>query len=195
VIWRSRHNPIRDAAVFGYQQVVEQARRPVFFTDYAVPDTIDGRFELICLHAFLYLHRLKSERPQSSRFCQELFDSMFVDMDQSLREMGKSDLSVGKEIKRMARGFYGRIRAYEEGLAGTDSVLTAALARNLFGTATGTPPLAAMAAYVRRAAARLGAQPAAELLAGRAAFPLPEPELPACAPDNAAPDSAAGGAR
>jgi cytochrome b pre-mRNA-processing protein 3 len=163
----------------------------VFFTDYAVPDTIDGRFELICLHAFLYLHRLKPERPQSSRFCQELFDTMFADMDRSLREMGKSDLGVGKEIKRMAQGFYGRIRAYEEGLAGTDSALTAALARNLFGTAAGMPPLQAMAAYVRRAAAELGAQPAAELLAGQVAFPAPE--LPALDPSNATGGNAAGG--
>jgi cytochrome b pre-mRNA-processing protein 3 len=97
-------------------------------------------------------------------------------MDRSLREMGKSDLSVGKEVKRMARGFYGRIRAYQEGLAGADEVLCAALARNLFGTVENAPPLAAMAAYVRRAAAELDAQPAAELLAGRIAFPRPETE-------------------
>lgn len=154
----------------------------MFFTNYGVPDTLDGRFELICLHAFLYLHRLKSERPQSGPFCQELFDTMFADMDRSLREMGKSDLSVGKEVKRMAQGFYGRIRAYEEGLAGADGVLAAALARNLFGTAKGAPP-AAMTAYVRRAAAELGAQPAAELLAGHVAFPQPEPRERSAAGD------------
>jgi cytochrome b pre-mRNA-processing protein 3 len=175
VIWRSRRKPVHDAALLGYRRVVEQSRRPVFFTDYGVPDTLDGRFELICLHAFLYLHRLKSERPQAGRFCQELFDVMFADMDRSLREMGRSDLGVGKEVKRMARGFYGRIRAYEDGLAGEDRVLEAALARNLFGTARGALPLAAATAYVRRAAAELGAQPAAELLAGHAAFPVPEP--------------------
>jgi cytochrome b pre-mRNA-processing protein 3 len=174
VIWRSRRNPVHDAAVLGYRRVVEQSRRPVFFIDYGVPDTLDGRFELICLHAFLYLHRLKSDRPQASRFCQEVFDVMFADMDRSLREMGKSDLGVGKEVKRMARGFYGRIRAYEDGLAGGDRVLAAALARNLFGTAKGAVPLAAATAYVRRAAAELGAQPAAELLAGHVSFPMPE---------------------
>jgi cytochrome b pre-mRNA-processing protein 3 len=176
LIWHSRRNLVHDAAILGYRRVVEQSRRPVFFIAYGVPDTLDGRFDLICLHAFLYLHRLKSERPQSSRFCQELFDVMFADMDRSLREMGKSDLSVGKEVKRMARGFYGRIRAYQEGLAGADGVLCAALARNLFGTVENAPPLAAMAAYVRRAAAELDAQPAAELLAGRIAFPRPETE-------------------
>jgi cytochrome b pre-mRNA-processing protein 3 len=74
----------------------------------------------------------------------------------------------------MARGFYGRIRAYEDGLAGEDRVLAAALARNLFGTAKGALPLAAATAYVRRAAAQLGVQPAAELLAGHVVFTIPE---------------------
>jgi cytochrome b pre-mRNA-processing protein 3 len=176
VIWRRRRNAIRDAAMLGYRRVIEQSRRRAFFTEYGVPDTLDGRFELICLHAFLYLHRLKSERPQATRFCQELFDTMFADMDRSLRELGKSDLGVGNEVKRMAQGFYGRIRAYEAGLAGEDSVLAAALARNLFGTAKGLPPLASATAYVRQAAAELGAQPAAELLAGCVAF-TPPPAL------------------
>ncbi|MGH7096455.1 MAG: ubiquinol-cytochrome C chaperone family protein [Stellaceae bacterium] len=180
MIWRSRHNPLREAARSGYERIVAQSRQAVFFTDCTVPDTLDGRFELICLHAFLYLHRLKSAGPEASRFAQELFDTMFIDMDRSLREIGKSDLRVGKEIRHMAEGLYGRIRAYEEGLAGADAVLTAALARNLFGTAKEAPPLAAMAAYVRRAAVRLEAQPTAALVAGRVVFePPPHPETPA----------------
>ena len=56
-----------EAADLAYRQVAEQARHPVFFIEYGVPDTLDGRFELVCLHAFLYLHRLKTERPQASR--------------------------------------------------------------------------------------------------------------------------------
>ena len=117
--------------------VVEQARQPAFFTECGVPDTLDGRFELICLHAFFYLHRLKAERPRRAGLCQRFFDAMFADLDRALREMGTGDLSVGKQVKRMAQGFYGRIRAYEEGLAADDSVLGAALARNLFGTVAG----------------------------------------------------------
>ena len=64
----SGRNLAREAADLAYRRVVEQARQAVFFTDYGVPDTLDGRFELICLHAFLYLHRLKGDRPQASRF-------------------------------------------------------------------------------------------------------------------------------
>jgi cytochrome b pre-mRNA-processing protein 3 len=153
---------------------VEQARQPVFFSGYGVPDTLDGRFELICLHAFLYLHRLKAERPQSSRFSQDLFDRMFADFDRSLREMGVGDLSVGKHVKQMARAFYGRILSYESALAGDDSGLAAALSRNLFGTAcASTYDARAMASYVRRAVNRLRDQPAYDLLAGRVCFGVP----------------------
>src|SRR5260370_6969849 len=102
----------RGAADLAYRRVVEQARQPIFFTDYGVPDTLDGRFELICLHAFLYLHRLKGEPPPATWLCQSFFDEMFADFDRALREMGTGDLSVRKHVKRTARAFYGRIRAY-----------------------------------------------------------------------------------
>jgi cytochrome b pre-mRNA-processing protein 3 len=162
---------VRDAAELAYGRVVEQARRPGFFIDSGVPDTLDGRFELICLHAFLYLHRLKREEQRAAPLGQRFFDTMFADFDRSLREMGTGDLSVGREIKGMAEAFYGRIAAYEQGLAGDDSVLQPALARNLFGTAPPTPPrLAAMARYARRELERLNQQDAAELLAGQVRF-------------------------
>src|SRR5580765_2045018 len=171
MITLSRSNTVRDAAERAYGRVVEQARRPGFFIDCGVPDTLDGRFELICLHAFLYLHRLKREERRAAPLGQRFFDTMFADFDRSLREMGTGDLSVGREIKGMAEAFYGRIAAYEQGLAGDNSVLEPALARNLFGTAPPTPPrLAAMAGYVRREAARLNRQDAAELLAGEVRF-------------------------
>jgi len=112
VISFSRRKSVRGAAELAYRRVVEQARQPMFFTGFGVPDTVDGRFELICLHAFLYLHRLKSERPRSMAVSQAFFDAMFADMDRGLREMGTGDLSVGRHVKRMAQGFYGRIRAY-----------------------------------------------------------------------------------
>src|ERR1700674_3182721 len=162
---------VREAAELAYDRVVEQARRPGFFIDCGVPDTLDGRFELICLHAFLYLHRLKREEQRAAPLGQRFFDTMFADFDRSLREMSTGDLSVGREIKRMAEAFYGRVAAYEEGLAGDDSVLLPALARNLFGTAPPNPaPLQAMAAYMRRGAARLDEEGAEELLAGRLSF-------------------------
>jgi len=164
----------RDAAELAYGRVVEQARRPVFFTDYAVPDTLDGRFELICLHAFLYLHRLKVERPLANRLCQAFFDRMFADFDRALREMGTGDLSVGKQVKRMARAFFGRICAYERGLSGDDAQLGAVLARNLYGTISEPASFAALITpYVRSVVKELQRQPAAELLAGSIIFGTP----------------------
>jgi cytochrome b pre-mRNA-processing protein 3 len=169
-----RRNPLREAAELAYRRIVEQARQPGFFVDLGVPDTVDGRFELIALHAFLYLRRLKREQPESEPLAQRLFDTMFTDFDRSLREMGTGDLSVGREVKRMARAFYGRIEAYERGLAEDASALQAALARNLFGTAPAPAAapdrLEAMAAYLRREAEHLDAQPAAALLTGEFRF-------------------------
>jgi cytochrome b pre-mRNA-processing protein 3 len=164
----------RDHARLAYQRVVEQSRQPRFFAECGVPDTLDGRFELICLHAFLYLNRLKAERPAASGLAQAFFDTMFADLDRALREMGVGDLSVGRQVKRMAQGFYGRIHAYEAGLAGDAALLRQALARNLFGTVDRAPDsVAAMAAYLQREAASLHEQPAHELLLGRIAFGAP----------------------
>jgi cytochrome b pre-mRNA-processing protein 3 len=170
---------VRDAAELAYGRVVEQARQPGFFVDGGVPDTLDGRFELICLHAFLFLHRLKREQPQAAPLGQRFFDTMFGDFDRSLREMGTGDLSVGREIKHMAEAFYGRVAAYERGLAGDDVTLQEALARNLFGTAPACPPrLGAISEYVRGVAARLCRQSAAELLAGHVSFGDPPARAP-----------------
>jgi cytochrome b pre-mRNA-processing protein 3 len=174
VIAFSRRKSVRDAAETAYRHVVEQARQPVFFSEFGVPDTVDGRFELICLHAFLYLHRLKSERPLSAAVSQAFFDVMFLDMDRGLREMGTGDLSVGRHVKRMAQGFYGRIRAYQTGLEQGRSTLAAALSRNLFGTvADPARAIDAMVDYVYCGAGRLARQPAAELVEGNVRFPAP----------------------
>ena len=114
-----------------YAKAVAQARQPVFYTRLSVPDTIDGRFDLLSLHMFLLLHRLGGEGTDAKALSQGLFDLMFNDMDRSLREMGVSDMSVGKRVKEMARALYGRIDAYEPVLDDRDQ-LAQALARNLY---------------------------------------------------------------
>jgi cytochrome b pre-mRNA-processing protein 3 len=170
-----------------YEITVEQARAPAFYTDLGVPDTIDGRFELIALHVFLVMQRLKREPDGGPDLAQALFDVMFADMDAALREMGAGDLGVGRRVKTMAKGFLGRISAYEAGLAAageaapgsapgpaSGSALEAAMRRNLYGTAEPDPAmLAAMAGYARAAAGLLAGQPGAGLLAGRVQFPVP----------------------
>lgn len=105
-------NPTKKPAYSLYQRLVDQARSPFFYKDLNIEDSIKGRFELICLHAFLVLYRLKNHR----KLGQSLFDVMFSDIDRSLREIGVGDLSVGKKVKSFAEIFYGRIECYEKGL-------------------------------------------------------------------------------
>ncbi len=165
-----RRRERRAAAFAAYGRIVERSRDPAFYGSWGVPDTLDGRFEVLALHAFLVFNRLKREPGDAAAFAQELFDTMFADLDGALREMGAGDLGVGRRVKAMARGLYGRIAAYERGLA-DEAAMVAALRRNLFGTATpGEAQLAALSAYAQRQAAALAAQPAAALLAGVVAF-------------------------
>jgi len=170
-------------AYASYSAIVAQARQPGFYAALQVPDSVDGRFEMIALHAFLVLHRLKGA-PQAAEFGQALFDTMFADMDRSLREMGAGDLGVGVRVKAMAQAFYGRTAAYEAALAEPgDAALVAALRRNAYGTLRGedTPSAAAveaLAGYVRAGADRLAQQPIEALLTGVPDFP-PAPDAAA----------------
>ncbi len=159
-----------------YLALVEQARRPEFYSGLGVPDTLDGRFDMIALHAILLIARLKSVGRQGGRLAQGVFDIMFDDMDRNLREIGVGDLSVGRRVKAMAKGFYGRGAAYEAALAGGGGALEAALARNVYGTLDSQPDpaaLTALAEYMRRQTAALDRQPAADLLDGRIEFGPP----------------------
>ena len=171
----ARRRARREAVNGAYRAIVERARNPLFFLRWGVPDTLDGRFELLALHAFLVLNRLKSDHAATQEFAQELFDTMFADLDRAVREMGATDIGVGRYVKEMARGFYGRIAAYEAGLAGGDGVLRDALGRNLFGTTeAGDAQLAEAASYLREQAAALRAAPLPLLLTGAVPFaPLP----------------------
>ena len=100
-----RPDPTQAVARRLYEAVVAQARQPVFFAEWGVPDTIDGRFEMVTLHAHLLLRRLKDGGAETAPLAQALFDVMFADMDASLREMGAGDLGVGRRVKQLATGF------------------------------------------------------------------------------------------
>jgi cytochrome b pre-mRNA-processing protein 3 len=164
-----RPSPRRVAVLAAYDRIVARARDPRLYRDWAVPDTLEGRFEVLALHVFLVLRRLRRE-PEAASFAQLLFDTLFADLDRSLREMGVGDLGVGRRVKALARQFYGRIAAYEKGLAGA-SPLDDALGRNLYrGAIPSGAALAAVAAYMRGQAAALAGEPVAALLAGEIGF-------------------------
>ncbi len=92
------------------------ARHVRFYENMGVADTIDGRFEMIVLHLFLVLNRLKGEGVEDLR--QNLTDEFFADMDRSLRELGVSDVAVGKKVRKIAESYYGRVTAYDRALVG-----------------------------------------------------------------------------
>ncbi len=165
-----------------YAAIVTQARRPEFYRELQIPDTLDGRFEMIALHAFLVLNRLKGQGSEADAVAQAVFDVMFDDMDRSLREMGVGDLGVSRRVRAMAQGFYGRIAAYDKGLVEGHAALVEAIARNAYGTrrAPETPAseaaIAAMAAYLQASRACLSMCSIAEIVA--AGPPFPDPSAP-----------------
>jgi cytochrome b pre-mRNA-processing protein 3 len=171
---RRRRAARNESAQRLYAAIVQQARHPDFYEDYQVPDTPDGRYDMIIVHAVLVFRRLHRE-PAAADLAQALFDQMFADFDESLREMGVGDLRVGKQVKALAKGLYGRIVAYGRGLDEDDlPALADALGRNVFrhgGADAGR--LLALAGYVRREEHSLAGVDLAALMAGRLAFGAP----------------------
>lgn len=155
-----------------YKAIVAAARHPVPYARWGVADDVDGRFDMISLHMFLALGRLKGEAAQLR---QRLVDEFFADMDRSLREMGVGDISVGKKVRKMAEVFYGRVAAYEAGLDGGRDALTAALARNFFPGGDGADAAGKLADYVFTARTQLARAKTERLLAGEIDFPEPRP--------------------
>ena len=170
---RFRRNPRGPDTISGlYGMIVAQARLPCFYRDYAVADTVNGRFDLIVLHLVLLLDRLAQD-PALRNLGQALFDHFCQDMDHNLREMGVGDLAVPKEMRRVGEAFYGRSEAYGAALAvGDNGALVEALRRNIYG---GSPAAVAatprLAAYMREALRGLGMQ--GDLAAGKLRFPDP----------------------
>ena len=160
-----------------YERIVAQARQPAFYASHGVPDTPDGRFEMLALHLFLVLHRLKRERhdPAAAALAQGLTDHMVADMDANLREMGAGDLGVGRRVKRMAGALYGRIAAYESGLDQGEIDLRQTVRQVAFATAAPTDDQTIqLTRYILASRNRLAEHSAAELTRGIIQFPAPE---------------------
>ncbi len=157
-----------------YGMIVAQARLPTFYRDYAVADTVNGRFDLIVLHLAMVLDRLAQDAALQN-LGQGIFDRFCQDMDHNLREMGVGDLKVPKEMRRIGEAFYGRAQAYRAAWAATDNgALAEALERNIYGGAAADAAAAQrLAAYMREALRDLAAQPSANLADGELQFPDP----------------------
>jgi len=167
-----RDRRAEDIAAALYGAIVAQARNPALYTDFGVPDTIEGRFEMIILHLALVLRHLRADEAEKA-VGQEVFDAFCADMDRSLREMGVGDLGVGKRMREMAEAFYGRAGRYDKGLgAGDAGEVAATIGRSVYGEAD-DPRARGLAAYAAVADAALAATPADRLMAARLAWPDP----------------------
>ncbi|MCB1562139.1 MAG: ubiquinol-cytochrome C chaperone family protein [Alphaproteobacteria bacterium] len=169
-----RKNPYEQSARALYAAILEHIRQPSFYEGGGVPDTLDGRFELLLLHVFFVLDPLADEAGGNKNgLGQALFDVIFADMDQGLRESGIGDMGIPKHMRRMMRAFNGRMHAYREAMHGSD--MQAALRRNLYGTleAVDEEVLARMDAYASENIAVMAALPLAHLQEGAVSFITP----------------------
>ncbi len=154
----------QDAALPLYNAVVLRAREEHWYAEGQVPDTVDGRFDMIAAVLSFVMLRMESE-PSGGDPAARLAERFVDDMDGQLRELGIGDIIVGKHIGKMMSMLGGRLGAYREGLATGD--LGPALVRNLY---RGDPPAPAALAHVRDSLSALhgalAGVPVSTLLAG-----------------------------
>jgi cytochrome b pre-mRNA-processing protein 3 len=161
-----------------YGMIVTQAREPLFYRDLGVPDTVNGRFDLIVLHLWTVLRRL-GEIAGMAELAQALFDRFCADMDDNLREMAIGDLAVPKRMQAFGEAFYGRIAAYDMALTDGPQALAQAINRNILdgGSIENARRLAVHAMSVIAALEKLDAA----TLTG-ASWSFPSPQLEATSP-------------
>jgi cytochrome b pre-mRNA-processing protein 3 len=120
-------------------QIAARSRAPVFYAQFEVPDTMDGRFDMLALHAALAMERVGGDLAQS------LVDTIFVSFDEALRQQGAGDMGMSRRMKKMAEAFFGRMHAYRD--AQDRASLETAIARNIY-RGKETPSASVLAGYV-----------------------------------------------
>jgi cytochrome b pre-mRNA-processing protein 3 len=163
------HAPLHGTIEAIYGMIVTQAREPLFYRDLAVPDTVNGRFDLLVLHLWMVLRRFRSI-PSAATVSQALFDRFCDDMDANLREMGVGDLTVPKRMQAFGEAFYGRAAAYDTALASGEEALAQAVCKNVLNGKT-LEHARRLAIYARAVLADLDGFDDAVMLTGEWAFP------------------------
>jgi cytochrome b pre-mRNA-processing protein 3 len=168
-LWRDRHEKARSL----YGSIVTQARTRSFYAHWGVPDTAEGRFEMIVLHLVMVLRRLGQEGQAGQRLARALTEAFAVDLDDNLREMTVGDLAVPRHVKRAVGALHERHVSYGAALAAADDgpLAGAVQARLKAAGASGGLDAGRICAYMRQVSQRLDLLPGAEVLAGRVAWP------------------------
>jgi cytochrome b pre-mRNA-processing protein 3 len=177
MLFSSQKRRGREAAARLYAACVEAARAPALYREYGVPDTLQGRFEMVALHLFPLLHRLMHQPGDDPELARLVSESFVTDMDAAFREMGVGDVTVPKRMKTLYASFAGRISGYTKALGERDSALAGAIARNVFPDDPQDARALSLAARVQAALAALRDAPLAELRQGNAVFPVPAPTI------------------
>jgi cytochrome b pre-mRNA-processing protein 3 len=181
ILWRDRQQKARSL----YGSIVTQARSRAFYAHWGVPDTAEGRFEMIVLHLVIVLQRLGHEGQAGQRLARALTEAFAVDLDDNLREMTVGDLAVPRHVKRAVGALHERHVSYGAALADADDgPLTAALQSRLqaVGASRGLEA-GRICAYIRQVSHRLDLLPGPEVLAGRIAWPQIGPQIDGMARD------------
>lgn len=179
---RRRPSPSRVLLDRLHAEVVGAVRQPEFYLSYGIPDTFEGRFELLALQAGLVLRRFNAAPAPGPAVAQDLVDTIFAHLDADLREAGVGDITVPKRMKRLCEAFLGRSAAYDSALKRDPAALAGALARNVYGGQAGAAGAPRLARYVAAAAAALDALPLEACLEGPLPFPDPSSIPPQSAP-------------
>ena len=153
-----------------YGMIVTQTREPVFYRGLGVPDTVNGRFDLLLLHLWMVLRRFRSAEG-AAEVSQAVFDHFCADMDANLREMGVGDLAVPKRMQAFGEAFYGRSAAYDAACA-DDETLALAFCKNVLN-GSGMENARRLAIYAKTVLAHLDRVDDAALLAAAWTFPAP----------------------
>ncbi|MEM7043936.1 MAG: ubiquinol-cytochrome C chaperone family protein [Pseudomonadota bacterium] len=163
-----------------YDRLVRHARFPIYYGRLGVPDTPEGRFEVLALHVGLAVRKLSSQGDEGRKAGQALFDLMVADLDMNLRELGVGDLSVGKQVKRLAQQFYARLAVLSDAFDDDrHDVLSPMLQTNVVASSpSASEQAAALADIVVALSEALDRHDPVELMAGKVILP-DEPALTA----------------
>lgn len=165
-----------------YGSVVAQARQTAFFTDYGFQDSVTGRYDLVCLHLFLFSRRMVREDTDMARnLNQEVFDRFTDETDRALRELGVGDTTVPKRKKRMIHSFYAIVEELSPALDSENGNALTHLLNKRFAVSLDDDKALpdevsngeALSSYLMKTVQALDNQPIEEIMAGKLAWLSP----------------------